>query len=442
MDYEEWERVLTDAAERPELHARWVQGLAHNPGASAGVIRRIITVQDGLTYPGTWLTMIEVSPETFAELATHPDAGVRRAVGENDHVDIEALAILAADATPRVRLVAVVMANDRGLTFPAALVAQLQNDASDRIRSEAQHQAVRLAEASAPASRGAGPVAPPLKPRAPELPTAEAESLIASPDSSIRAGAAWNPRVPRSLALRLADDPDDRVRLRLSLREDLSDEQRQAIAYIVPDGYHESPPWIKDLETDDEALIRLASSSHVLIRRSVARFRHLPAQVVALLADDEDFFVKLTLCQNCSDAPHELVIEMYAWWHGKTSWFLTFHPNFDRPGLARYSRHVNDRLRHLALRDPELTVDEVVRLAADPLIRSAALRDARMPTADLQAALLEGPRAQAAAGNPKLPDSVMHALLDLAGVPKDPVAHPANDITPADGADSGLSLGI
>ena len=90
--------------------------------------------------------------------------------------------------------------------------------------------------------------------------------------------------------------------------------------------------------------------------------------------------------------------------------------------ISKYSRHVNEKLRELSLRDPELTVDEVVRLAEDPLTRSAALRDARMPKADVQAALLDGSWARAASGSPALPDTVMHTLLDLAGVPADPLA--------------------
>ncbi|HEV2638675.1 MAG TPA: hypothetical protein VGX23_26240 [Actinocrinis sp.] len=144
MDHPGWERVRTDAAERPESHESWIRGLAQNSAASAAVLRRVITVQDRLAYPDIWLTMIDVSAQTFAELAAHPDAGIRRRIAQNEHADIGTLTLLAADPEPRVRLVAVVMANDRGLTFGAPLVARFQADEdSQRIRSEARTQASR-----------------------------------------------------------------------------------------------------------------------------------------------------------------------------------------------------------------------------------------------------------------------------------------------------------
>ena len=80
MEHEGWDRVLAAAAEHPELRERWVQGLADNSAAPAAVLRRIITVQDRLTYPQAWLTWINVGAQTLSELAADPDVDVRRAV--------------------------------------------------------------------------------------------------------------------------------------------------------------------------------------------------------------------------------------------------------------------------------------------------------------------------------------------------------------------------
>jgi hypothetical protein len=81
------------------------------------------------------------------------------------------------------------------------------------------------------------------------------------------------------------------------------------------------------------------------------------------------------------------------------------------------------------LRDPELSVDEVVRLASDPEVRYAALWDSRVPAALLQSALLEPSGAFYAAANPAVPVAVMDALLDLASAPED-----SGDQAPAPGA--------
>jgi hypothetical protein len=72
------------------------------------------------------------------------------------------------------------------------------------------------------------------------------------------------------------------------MREELSEEQRTAIAYVVPHGYHQVPGWLTGLMKNPEAIARYARSSHVLIRRSVAMAKHLPPEAVALLAEDED----------------------------------------------------------------------------------------------------------------------------------------------------------
>lgn len=198
VDDQGWERVLADAAERPELHTGWIRGLANNSGASAAVLRRIVTVEDRFAYPGIWLTTIRVSPETFAELATHPDVAVRRALAKNEYADVEVLAMLAADAEPGARFLALLTANDRGLRFPEPLLARLLLDeAAPRIRAEARLQMSRLAASSAPALSEAESAPASALPKAPEPPLAEAAvvSLVTSPDRAVRADAAWDPRV-------------------------------------------------------------------------------------------------------------------------------------------------------------------------------------------------------------------------------------------------------
>ncbi|MFE5140035.1 hypothetical protein ACFRDV_20515 [Streptomyces fagopyri] len=164
-----------------------------------------------------------------------------------------------------------------------------------------------------------------LSPPAPN-PLPEPVSRVQDPSPNVRSGAAQDPDVPTAPALQLAEDLDDFVRLSLSMREDLTEQQRSAIAYTVPNGYHTPPRWIVEHGHRPHVARRAAASGQVLLRRSIAMQPHLPADVVDRLAEDEDFFVGLTLCESCQDAPHALVLEMYAHWHGLRWAFPRHHP--------------------------------------------------------------------------------------------------------------------
>ncbi|QFZ72358.1 hypothetical protein GFH48_02970 [Streptomyces fagopyri] len=76
--------------------------------------------------------------------------------------------------------------------------------------------------------------------------------------------------MPTALALQLAEDLDDFVRLFPSMREDLTEQQRSAIAYIVPNGYRTPPRWIVEHGHRPHVARRAAASGHVLLRRSIA----------------------------------------------------------------------------------------------------------------------------------------------------------------------------
>ncbi|WP_331727793.1 hypothetical protein [Streptomyces sp. NBC_00158] len=141
---------------------------------------------------------------------------------------------------------------------------------------------------------------------------------------------------------------------------------------------------------------------------------HLAPGVVALLAADEDEWVRRTSAESCEDAPHELLVGLYAkvrdrYWPGYRN-----HRNFARPGLARFADDPNPRLRHAALDDPEAGPELVLRLADDPEVGGWAVRDPRLPSDELLQRLTLPAHAAAAAGNPALPVAVMHHLLDLA----------------------------
>jgi hypothetical protein len=108
---------------------------------------------------------------------------------------------------------------------------------------------------------------------------------------------------------------------------------------------------------------RLAASSHSLVRRSVARARHLPPDVAARLARDGDRVVRLFLAESCEDAPADLLLEVWRWWDGSFSHpdRPRSHPDFPRAGLLRCIGDPSGRMRRLALDDPESTPADAVR---------------------------------------------------------------------------------
>ncbi|MGP3683375.1 hypothetical protein ACTVZO_01470 [Streptomyces sp. IBSNAI002] len=461
-----------------DLRTEWIAGIATNDAAPDEVLRRVFTL-DPLPDARSWLAYRKLSPRVAGAAVAHPDPWVRQVLAENPYLPPEALAVLAEDTDPKVQRVAVVMAREYGVELPAELTVRLATGPQARLRFFAaglpglpDETLLSLAEDPDPRVRAAAISSwswPRLRPEvrataqsdpdprvrkavdrathveAP-LPTtveeflaetdehrrrdaasgapvdaALAALLATHEDGSLRHGAARNPHVPTALALRLAADPEPFVRLAVSLRADVTEEQRAAIAYTVPEGRHPVPTWVEERFGDPDALREIAASRHVLLRRGVTCAPELPADVVELLAADEDYFVRLMLCEN-EHAPHELLVEMYADWNGLSWGMLAYRRNFARPGLARFADDPNHRLRYAALLDPEVGPDLVERLShdAEGLVRSRAASHPGLPYGRLVELLgvpAEG-MARAAARNPALPGALMHRLLDVAGVPR------------------------
>lgn len=178
------------------------------------------------------------------------------------------------------------------------------------------------------------------------------------------------------------------------------------------------PWWIAALHSDPDAMRQLAASPNSEIRRGVARARHLPPDVLDLLAHDEDRVVQLFLSESCDDTPAEVLVEVWGWWPGSFSFpgRPRNHPNFPTTDLLRYADDPRPRVRLLALSDPHSTADVVERFAGDPdsQVRREAAIDPRVSPATLVALLLDDSTASAAARNPALPAPVMRRMIQLA----------------------------
>ncbi|KDN87999.1 hypothetical protein [Kitasatospora cheerisanensis] len=200
----------------------------------------------------------------------------------------------------------------------------------------------------------------------------------------------------------------------MSLRPDLTERQRAAVDFRVPDAAAPDLPWVAERAGDPAELLRLAGSAHPLVRRAVASLEHLPAEVVALLAEDPELSVRLALAEHCADAPGELLRSVYAELLGPAS--LPTLERFAAPGPAAWADRPEPALRWAALRDPELPTGVLARLAEDPdpVVADAAARDPRLPLEVLLGLLEPGARPGAAAANAALPVPFMVRLLDLA----------------------------
>ncbi|QNP62977.1 hypothetical protein [Streptomyces genisteinicus] len=235
---------------------------------------------------------------------------------------------------------------------------------------------------------------------------------------------ALNPTFPDDLAARLAAHEDPRVRLSVSARPGLTDEQRAAVAWTVaPEDRLDTLWWVWRSRHDPDVLRRCAASAHPWLRRSAAVCAELPADAVGLLARDDDFAVRLLLAERHPGAPPELLLDLYLHEHGthRAVFALTSRPRFPARGLAaRFADAGDPQARALAVRDPDAPPALLDRLSRDPDGRVAgpATGDPRLPLPRLLE-LLDDPRlGMFAAYNPALPVARMHALLDRAGVPR------------------------
>ncbi|EKX64670.1 hypothetical protein [Streptomyces ipomoeae] len=354
--------------------------------------------------------------ETYARLLSAPDRVVRETAAQSSSIPDRVLAEYAGHEDPWVR---------KGVcrTWDAldpAVREALLADPDAAVRLAANRQACRtdalltddvLAAVEGSERREALAGA--------RLPRATAERLMDDLDDPYdRQALASNPSLPSDLVARLAVDPEHDVRRQVSARPELTEEQRAAIDYEVKRTDALRPlPWV--LELDAEALRPVAASAHRWLRRSAAVHPALPADLVERLAEDEDFVVRLMICEYQPDAPAEALLRMVLEWDGYSSYDMLRMPQFPRKGLARYADDPSPSLRRLAVFDPDAPPELIERLSRDESawVQRYAAPDHRLPRPRIEELLREPWLAQEAAANPALTEADMHGLLDELGVP-------------------------
>ncbi|MCT4355500.1 translation initiation factor 2 [Streptomyces sp. Je 1-79] len=228
-------------------------------------------------------------------------------------------------------------------------------------------------------------------------------------DAKTRREVARREELPRGLVDLLARDPDPEVRTAVSVRPELTEDERAAVDYVVPP--------LGDLQLGEDpyrAPLAHARSAHPLLRRRVAHNPELPADVVALLAADDDLGVRVLLAQFHPAAPPELLLRCYLEYTGRYRDRLLDLPQFPAVGLgARFGTADDPAVRLLATLDPEADPELADALTRDPdaRVRAGAARNPALPRKRLLQLLEDEALSGEAAANPALPRETMYALL-------------------------------
>ncbi|MGW0706216.1 hypothetical protein ACWD4G_09665 [Streptomyces sp. NPDC002643] len=405
-------------------HPDWrVRGeFAQSPGAAPADRTRLVDdpesrVREALAYGPEphWGPAEPLADATYRRLLADPEPGVREDAARSWSVPDRVLADQTAHPDAAVRRE---VCRVWDVLEPAAREALLA-DPDPAVRRAATRQAcrtdARLTDDVLAAAKGfeRGEVLAEAR-----LSHAIGERLMDLDDPYERRALARNASLPPPLVARLAADPEHDVRLQVSARPELTEEQRAAIDHEVARTDRLRPlAWVLALDAD--ALRPVATSAHRWLRRSAAVHPELPADLVERLAQDEDFGVRLMICERQPDAPAEVLLRTVLEWDGYSSHTMLRLPQFPRKGLARYADDPSPALRRLAVFDPDASPELIERLSRDESVwvQKFAAADERLPRTRIEELLGEVSLAQQAATNPALTDADTHRLLDELGVP-------------------------
>lgn len=418
-----------------------LRGVAANPSATGPLLELLAERDDSMA-----LTLLgrETLPATVVErLAAHPDPQVRRELAGHPSTPGPVLERLARDADPWVRADAasavglseetvMELADDPdafvrfrvALRRPSqAILRKLLTDPDDEVRRSALSGVsgplpLRLAEPFFDETGYYREVAIALVELTPELiarfrtePDALARNPTLPSDLMARLAVghalalAENPALPDEVLATLVSARDPEVHRELLRRDTLPDHLRRRL--LAADEDDEPLPFVPSLDQRHAGLdLRLSYVDHPnpAFRRTVARSTDLPPDAVARLAADEDFPVRLLLCESNPDAPPEVLVEVAETYGGYSRWDMYRHPRLPADAVARAAASEDDTVRHAVASRADLPPDLLARLLADGDIevRRAAAANPALPLATVRALLDDPDLAEAAASNPAL----------------------------------------
>jgi hypothetical protein len=137
---------------------------------------------------------------------------------------------------------------------------------------------------------------------------------------------------------------------------------------------------------------------------------------VARLVDDDDFAVRLLLCEYQVNVSADTVLATYLQATTLSRGRLLTHPALRGADLVHFADSDDPSARCLVRRDPTAAAALIEGLSHDPhpAVRASTASDARLSLGRLLELFDDPSTTEAAASNPRLPVSVMELILEEA----------------------------